>query len=109
MFAFAKATGMKPSLEMFQIKKDGTFVCYEWDYAAGLEAVVSTHVKYVHKRIRDQKCNVCDYSTAWKEDLESHVMLVHEKSYKCIECDYAFAVKQVGAPTVSSTVIRGSN
>jgi hypothetical protein len=56
-------------LERYHTDKEGTTIFSVCHFAARQEAVVAQHSRDVHERVREQKCNVCNYSTAWKEDL----------------------------------------
>ena len=40
---------------------------------------MKTHIKAVHKKIKDNACQLCDYKTSLKCNLRTHVKLVHEK------------------------------
>ena len=41
----------------------------------------------VHKEIESYSCNICGYSTRWKQDLNAHINAVHETLKKCYSCD----------------------
>ena len=47
------------------------------------------HVKGVHDKIKDYKCDNCSYECSQKSSLNMHIMDVHMKDFKCDQCDYA--------------------
>jgi hypothetical protein len=53
------------------------------------------HINAVHKQIKIHSCNLCDYSSYYKMDLDKHSKSIHvgAKEFKCDEfdeCDKAF-------------------
>ena len=53
------------------------------------------HIKAVHNKIKDEKCQLCDYSTPSKSDLQKHIRQVHlnKRAYSCIECTKTFTTQ----------------
>ena len=48
------------------------------------------HVKQVHYKIKDIKCNQCEFLSSNNSNLTKHIKQVHEKikDYKCSQCEY---------------------
>ena len=49
----------------------------------------------VHEGVKKFKCNICEFSTAYKQQLQMHISSVHEgiKLFKCNLCDCETAEK----------------
>ena len=48
------------------------------------------HVKMVHDKIKDVKCDLCEYVCSTNGSLKSHVKRIHHKikDIKCDKCDF---------------------
>ena len=54
--------------------------------------MLNRHVKSKHLKIRDLKCEQCDYQTYSTYNLQKHVEVNHEKvSMACEQCNYKTA------------------
>ncbi len=52
------------------------------------------HVKAVHLKIKDWKCDVCNKSFSEKRKLKQHAMLhTGERKYQCTVCGVGFVYK----------------
>ena len=57
--------------------------------------IVNVHIKNVHEKQRDYKCQICGKDFGLKQILERHLKIVHEKrrDYKCNYCSKEFSRK----------------
>ena len=53
------------------------------------------HLKSVHNKIKDFKCNKCEYECYSKGNLKRHVKMIHSKikDHTCELCDYICSSK----------------
>ena len=56
---------------------------------------MKSHVTYVHEGQKPFKCDICDYTSSGKNNMDKHVAAVHEekKPFKCDSCDYQCSLK----------------
>ena len=61
------------------------------DYATSRSYHLSKHIKGVHEKSKDQKCQKCDFKSSYKDRMTRHIRAVHDKmkNHKCTKCDYA--------------------
>jgi ribosomal protein L37AE/L43A len=53
--------------------------CQECDFVGVLKCNLTMHVKSVHEqKIRNHKCQYCNFTTTNKMDLKMHVKIVHD-------------------------------
>ena len=52
------------------------------------------HIKAVHERLKNHKCDLCDKAFSQASSLKTHIIGVHErlKNHKCDICDKAFSL-----------------
>ena len=55
---------------------------------------LARHIKEVHDKIKDYKCDKCSYACSQKNSLNLHMKAIHEgikatKDFKCDQCEYA--------------------
>ncbi len=55
------------------------------------------NLKAVHLMLKDNECDLCEYKTAIKANVNSHVRAVHEKQrrFHRDQCDYKSYVESV--------------
>ena len=90
---------------IFVCGNSNTFQCNMCHLKFRDRGTLNRHVKCVHNKIKDYKCEKCDRAFSRKGNLESHCMRAHgmkrhekavhhkTKGYKCEKCDYAGARK----------------
>ncbi|WAR18797.1 ZNF57-like protein [Mya arenaria] len=70
----------------------GEFQCPECGKMFQGKMVLATHVRYIHKNIRNHQCHLCSYSAKSANMLRLHLNAHQgEKPYKCDQCNYAAA------------------
>jgi KRAB domain-containing zinc finger protein len=71
--------------------------------AFGQKGEQNNHINTTHKKIKRYWCDVCDYSSYNRSNLEQHSNNVHleKKYFQCDICDQAFSRK--------SNLVRHSN
>merc|ERR1712018_923998 len=60
------------------------------------ETSLYKHIKAVHNKIKDEKCQLCDYSSSSKGSLQSHIRHIHlhKRTLPCNECSKTFSTQQ---------------
>ena len=68
------------------------FKCDKCSFATKHRNSLRSHVKSIHHKIRDSKCQLCSYSAS-ESNLRAHIRIVHLgcKRYSCEKCNYATA------------------
>merc|ERR1712150_81103 len=67
------------------VSNDGLLSCTQCDYKpigkthAGSKQTLKQHVKAVHEKIKDKQCSLCDFTTAQKSNLNTHMKKKHNK------------------------------
>ena len=61
---------------------------------------MKAHIKLVHDKTKDFKCNLCDKMYFYKFDLEYHISQTHEmnenrKTFKCNVCEQTFFTQRI--------------
>ena len=58
-----------------------------------MKAIVSNNLKRIHLKIKDEKCQLCDFSAPTMSEVRKHTKTVHLKmeEYSCEKCDYKSA------------------
>ena len=67
--------------------------CNQCDYVSIKMFNLIRQIKDVHDKIKDYKCEMCEYAASRKDTLKLHRMSVHnigEKRYKCKHCHNAY-------------------
>jgi hypothetical protein len=59
-------------------------------FASEYKCSLKTHIKRVHDKTKDFKCDTCEYETSTNGDLKKHIKIVHDKikDFKCDKCKY---------------------
>jgi hypothetical protein len=59
-------------------------------YASEQKGNLKRHIKIVHDKIKDFKCDKCVYETSESGNLKKHIKMVHDKikDFKCDKCEY---------------------
>ena len=59
-------------------------------YATYGNAPLQVHIRIVHKKEKNHKCEVCDFRSSTKGHLKEHVIYKHSgsKPLHCLKCDY---------------------
>ena len=54
---------------------------------------LKTHIKIVHDKTKDFKCETCEFKTSTNGNLKKHIKMVHDKikDFKCDRCEYETA------------------
>ena len=52
-------------------------------------------MKSIHDKIKDFKCDKCEYKTTTKHNLIHHIKSIHDniKDFKCDKCEYKTTTK----------------
>ena len=55
---------------------------------------LNAHIKHIHDKIKDYKCDTCDSSFAKSDVLQAHISAIHkkEKNHKCKQCGKSFGL-----------------
>ena len=63
------------------------YQCDRCEFTSSTKSVMSTHIKIVHDKIKDNECpnDNCDFKCSTKNDLTRHIKMVHDK-IKDFEC-----------------------
>ncbi|XP_063709463.1 oocyte zinc finger protein XlCOF15-like [Culicoides brevitarsis] len=71
----------------------GRHLCHECGDTFATKSYLKTHVKIVHKKIRQHKCPDCGKQFSVKSSLNRHTMQIHSKlkPYECRHCNLAFS------------------
>ena len=72
------------------------FKCNHCPYTSLVIQHMKRHIKRVHKKIRDQECDECNYAATDKWILSQHKQNVHkvnDKKFKCETCSYTTSKK----------------
>ena len=73
------------------------FRCEQCEYRASHKHHLKMHVKQVHDKIKDVKCDIdqCEYVCSHKHHLKMHAKQVHDKikDVKCDQCEYVCSLK----------------
>ena len=58
-------------------------------------STLKTHIKTVHRKVKELRCNLCNMSFGQNKNLQRHVKTVHQKitAFKCDSCDKSFRQK----------------
>ena len=63
--------------------------CDLCEYKTALRAELNTHVRSVHEGLY-YSCSECDWSSKWKSRLDKHIRIKHfGYRIKCNECDWS--------------------
>ena len=73
------------------------FRCEQCEYRTSHKHHLKMHVKQVHDKIKDVKCDIdqCEYVCSHKHHLKMHAKQVHDKikDVKCDQCEYVCSLK----------------
>lgn len=72
-------TKIHKNIEMINLSTTDSkkFMCPECDYITPHKSWMETHIKAVHKKIKDFTCGHCSYASAWKDTLKRHIRTQH--------------------------------
>jgi uncharacterized Zn-finger protein len=58
---------------------------------------LKNHIQMVHENKKPYKCNLCEYSSFFHNDLRRHIECVHEKikQHQCNICQKVLVVKEL--------------
>ena len=78
---------------MMQEKK--YFTCGKCSKSFVSSTNLNRHYKCVHDKIRDIKCEICDYAASNISDVRRHTKVTHLqiKNFSCDECEFASVLK----------------
>ena len=76
--------------------RDTDFACTYCVFTSKYKRSVTTHIKFVHDKIREYKCSMCDFAAVTRQNLSHHTKAVHEKirDQNCEHCDYKSSLPQ---------------
>jgi hypothetical protein len=60
--------------------------CNLCDYKCSTKGTLNIHIKQVHDKIKDFKCDLCEFKCSQKSNLDKHIKSVHDK-IKDFECN----------------------
>ena len=79
------------------LNNDKIFKCDSCFYGANRKGHLNQHIKTVHNKIKDFKCNynLCDYKCSLKGHLNTHIKTVHNKikDFECNQCTFTCSEK----------------
>jgi very-short-patch-repair endonuclease len=58
--------------------------------------LLTQHIKIIHDKIKDFKCDKCEYVCSSKDHLQRHIKQIHAKikDFKCEKCDFTCSLKE---------------
>ena len=76
------------------VHKYKRFECDKCTYSASFKSNLKAHQRTVHDKIRDKKCDLCDFAFPNHGKLKTHIMGAHlGKTHSCPQCAFVTGFK----------------